>query len=261
VSQPAQPKAKLCRIDLLLVEKGLAPTREKAQRLLMAGEVLVNDQPCSKAGAKVSTSAQLRLRSGLGPQYVSRGAFKLLGALDAWKLEVSHRYALDVGASTGGFTEVLLSRGASKVYAVDVGHSQMDWKLRTDPRVVVIEKTNARNMPFETIGRPVDFIVMDVSFISAKKILPNLVQFSHLETEWIILVKPQFELSKDDISKGGIVTDPRLHLQALTEVIACGKQLGLECIEKMESPIQGTDGNTEFLVHFRRSKAETENSI
>lgn len=238
------------RIDILLVEKGLAATRERAQSLILAGKVLVNDAPVTKAGQAVDSDAAIRLRGEDHP-YVSRGALKLVAALDAFHVSPDGRIGLDVGASTGGFTDVLLSRGAKKVHAVDVGHNQLDWKIRKDSRVVVYEKLNARHMTFDQIGEKVGIIVVDVSFISLDKILPTLVQFATEETDWITLIKPQFEVGREQVGKGGIVTSERAKKEAVERLSAFGKTLGLDQLGLIDSPIAGTDGNQEFLAHWR----------
>jgi 23S rRNA (cytidine1920-2'-O)/16S rRNA (cytidine1409-2'-O)-methyltransferase len=240
------------RIDVLLVEKQLAPTRERAQSLILSGNVLVDDVPVTKAGQQVPETAQIRIRGEDHP-YVSRGGIKLAAALDAFHVSVEGRVGLDVGASTGGFTHVLLLRGARKVHAIDVGHNQLDWKIRQDPRVQVREKINARNLEFEIIGEKVDLIVVDVSFISLDKIFPSLIQFSHPETDWITLIKPQFEVGKENVGKGGIVTSEDARQQAVQRLVDFGKTLGLNQLGLIESPITGTQGNKEYLAHWRRS--------
>lgn len=238
------------RLDVLLVEKGLVPSRQRAQALIMSGNVLVEDQPVTKAGQLVSEESPIRIRGADHP-YVSRGGLKLARAIEVFHLPVEARTALDIGASTGGFTEVLLLNGASRVFAVDVGHNQLDWKLRGDPRVVVREKINARDMKFEEIGQKVDLIVMDVSFISIEKILPNLVQFATPETDWITLIKPQFEVGKEKVGKGGIVTDEADRLAVVERITQSSESLGLRREGLVESPITGTDGNKEFLAHWK----------
>ena len=238
------------RIDLILTEKGLAPTRERAQSLILSGNVLVNDVPVTKAGQQVALDAQIRIRGEDHP-FVSRGGVKLESALDTFGVEVEGRTALDIGASTGGFTHALLLRGAAKVYAVDVGHNQMDWKIRQDPRVKVFEKVNARYLNFDAIGEKVDLIVADVSFISLDKILPALVQFAKPESDWITLIKPQFEVGKEKVGKGGIVTSAEDQQEAIQGITRFGETLGLIRKGLIESPITGTQGNKEFLAHWQ----------
>ncbi len=239
---------------MLLVEQGLAPTRERAQSLILSGQVLVNDTPVTKAGQQVSVDSVVRVRGEDHP-YVSRGGIKLAAALDSFSVPVQGRVGLDVGASTGGFTHVLLLRGALQVFAIDVGHNQLDWKIRNDARVIVHEKVNARNLSFDLIGRKVDLIVMDVSFISIEKVLPALVQFSGPETDWITLIKPQFEVGKENIGKGGIVTSEAARQQAVDRITVFAETLGLKRLGLIESPITGTQGNKEFLAHWRHVKA------
>jgi 23S rRNA (cytidine1920-2'-O)/16S rRNA (cytidine1409-2'-O)-methyltransferase len=240
------------RIDVLLVERGLAPSRERAQSLILAGQVLCDDVPVTKAGQQVLVAAQIRVRGEDHP-YVSRGGLKLAAALDGFKLDVSDRVGLDVGASTGGFTHVLLLRGATRVHAVDVGHNQLDWRLRTDSRVHVREKVNAREMGFEVVGEKVGIIVADLSFISLEKVLPNLRQFAGSETDWVTLFKPQFEVGRESVGKGGIVTDEAARENAFQRVVASLGEQGFTCLGRMDSPIRGTEGNVEYLVHWRFS--------
>jgi 23S rRNA (cytidine1920-2'-O)/16S rRNA (cytidine1409-2'-O)-methyltransferase len=238
------------RIDVYLVEEGLAPTRARAQALILSGNVLVNDTPVTKAGQTIPEDASVRIRGQEHP-YVSRGGVKLVRALQEFHVSVTDRVALDVGASTGGFTHVLLLGGIAKVFAVDVGHNQLDWKIRTDPKVVVREKVNAREMAFEVVGQKVDIVVMDVSFISIEKILPNLLQFTHPETDWITLIKPQFEVGREKVGKGGIVASEEDRQEVVERVTRFGETLGLRRVGLIESPITGTDGNKEFLAHWK----------
>ena len=244
------------RIDVLLLERGLAPSRERAQGLILAGQVLVDDVPVVKSGQPVSNESEVRIRGQEHP-YVSRGGLKLEAALKAFQVTVADRVAMDVGASTGGFSHVLLLGGVQKVFAIDVGQNQMDWKVRSDPRVIVKEKVNARYLTFDEIGHKVDLIVADVSFISLEKILPALVQFSHKDTDWITLVKPQFEVGKGKLGKGGIVTSPDLHQEVLANMIQFGITLDLLAVKWIESPITGTEGNKEFLVHWKFNPTES----
>jgi 23S rRNA (cytidine1920-2'-O)/16S rRNA (cytidine1409-2'-O)-methyltransferase len=238
------------RIDVLLVELGLAPSRERAQSLILAGNVLVNDTPVTKAGQSVSEDASIRIRGEDHP-YVSRGGIKLAAALDHFQISVQDRMGLDVGASTGGFTQVLLMRGARKVHAIDVGHSQLDWKVRSDPRVVVREGLNARFLKFEDIGEKVDLIVADVSFISLRLILPQLLAIAADGADWVTLIKPQFEVGKEKVGKGGLVQSEEDRQKAVTDLTAFGETLGLRRVGLIESPITGTHGNKEFLAHWK----------
>lgn len=239
------------RIDILLTERGLAPTRERAQSLILAGQVLVNDQPVVKAGQSVPEEAQIRIR-GVDHPFVSRGGVKLEGALQAFQVPVEGRVALDVGASTGGFTHALLLRGVTQVHAVDVGENQMDWKIRQDPRVRVLEKVNARYLNFDQIGETVGLIVIDVSFISLEKIIPALLPFATPETDWITLIKPQFEVGKNKVGKGGIVTSESDRLEVIDRLTRFMETLGLRRMNLIESPITGTQGNKEYLAHWKQ---------
>ncbi len=244
---------KKVRLDLLLVERGLAKSRERAQALILARKVLVNDEPITKAGTAFSSDVLIRLREPDHP-YVSRGALKLEHALREFKIDTHQKNGLDVGASTGGFTEILLLHGASKVTALDVGHGQLDWKIRSDPRVQTIEGMNARNLKFEDLGQVFEVIVSDVSFISLTKILQPLLIFSDPQTDWVTLIKPQFELGPEHIEKGGIVRDPQAHQVAIDSVTRFAESIGLIRLGLLDSPITGTDGNKEFLAHWRKSK-------
>lgn len=244
------------RLDLALVERGLCPSREQAKRLIMAGEVLVGEEVVSKPGWLVRRDAALRVRQP--PRFVSRGGLKLEGALDHFGLDVTGLVALDIGASTGGFTDCLLQRGAAKVYAFDVGTNQMVWKLRSDPRVVCRENFNVRHLQPEDLPEPIDLIVADVSFISLTLVLPGPIAALKPGGQALVLVKPQFELSREEIGTGGIVRDPALHekacarLQAFVEARPELRWHGL-----VESSIQGTDGNREFLAWFSKPGAHS----
>jgi 23S rRNA (cytidine1920-2'-O)/16S rRNA (cytidine1409-2'-O)-methyltransferase len=238
------------RLDVALMEAGLAQSRERAQGLILAGQVLLNDVPVSKPGAPVKPDDRIRVRGEDHP-WVSRGGIKLAAALDAFQVTVEGRVGLDIGASTGGFTQVLLARGASKVFAIDVGHNQMDWKIRSDSRVVVREKLNARNLEWEHVGSTVDVIVVDVSFISLDKILPAALKFAHEKTDWITLVKPQFEVGKEFVGKGGIVTSEEAREAAIDRITSFASRLGLNRLGLIPSPIRGMEGNTEYLAHWR----------
>ena len=238
------------RLDVLITELGLAPSRERAQGLILSGNVLVNDVPQTKAGFSVAEGALIRIRGQEHP-YVSRGGIKLKAAIDHFSISVAGKTGMDVGASTGGFTEVLLMEGAAKVFAIDVGHNQMDWKIRNDPRVVCFEKINARSMEFSLIGQKVDIIVADVSFISLEKILPALIQFSSPETCWITLVKPQFEVGREKVGKGGIVTNEEDRIDAVNRLTSFSESLGLTREGLIDSPITGTNGNREYLAFWK----------
>jgi len=234
------------RLDRLLVERGLAATREKAQALIMAGEVLVDGRKAQKPGQAVSPESRIEVLEQ--PPFVSRGGQKLNAALDHFAVRVAGRICLDVGASTGGFTDCLLQRGAARVHAVDVGSGQLDWKIRNDPRVVVHEKLNARYLRGEDIGEPVDLAVCDVSFISVTLILPAVTPLLRPGGEMVILVKPQFEVGKGQVGKGGIVREPELQQAACRRVDETARLLGFET-GIVESPILGAEGNREFLLY------------
>ncbi len=235
------------RIDKLLVERGLAESRERAQALILAGEVLVEERRIEKSGERVEVDAVVRLKSK-PMKYVSRGGLKLEAALERFSILVEGCVCLDIGSSTGGFTDCLLQRGAAKVYAVDVGTNQLDWKLRKDPRVVSREQVNARNLNFEIIGEKVDLVVVDVSFISLELVFPALLQFSKSGTQWVVLVKPQFEVGKGRVGKGGIVRDPELQSGAVEKVRQAAENCGLKVEGSVESPIKGMEGNREFFL-------------
>ena len=237
------------RIDQLLVERGLAESRQKAQALILAGSVLVNNQKAEKPGQTVPADASIQLLDQL--PFVSRGGLKLDAALTAFGVDVSGRTCIDVGASTGGFTDCLLQRGAARVYAVDVGSTQLDWRIRTDRRVVVKDHTNARHLTATDIGEPCSLAVCDVSFISVTLIVPVLPPLLTPDGEMIILVKPQFEVGRHDVGKGGIVRDPELHAAACRKVRDAVESLGFGTA-LMDSPIHGAEGNREFLLHARR---------
>jgi len=236
------------RLDRLMVERGLAESREKAQALIMAGEVLVGGQKAVKPGQAVAADVAVEVRSR--PPFVSRGGFKLAAALAHFHIAVVGKVCLDVGASTGGFTDALLQAGAARVHCVDVGSGQLDWKLRTDPRVVVHDRINARELTFEDIGELAALAVCDVSFISVTLVLPALVPLVAPAGEMVILVKPQFEAGRGQVGKGGIVRDPAVHRAACDRVAGAVRQFGFAA-DIMESPILGAEGNKEFLLHAR----------
>ncbi len=238
------------RLDKLVVDRGLAPTREKAQALILAGQIYVNGQPAAKAGASVPADARVEL-VGEPPRYVSRGGVKLEGALRDFSLDVRGKVCLDLGASTGGFTDCLLQHGTARVYAVDVGKGQLDWKLRQDSRVVVREGINARYLKPEDIGEAVDLVTIDVAFISVEKILPAAVRCARLGADFLILVKPQFELTQRQVGKGGIVRDPELQQQAVEKIRRAAATLGFVLVAVRESCLPGAEGNREFFLHAR----------
>jgi 23S rRNA (cytidine1920-2'-O)/16S rRNA (cytidine1409-2'-O)-methyltransferase len=235
------------RLDKLLVARGLAPTRAKAQALIMAGEVRVNGETAGKAGMAIPTDSEIELIAPL--PYASRGGYKLAEALDQFAVRVDGRICADVGACTGGFTDVLLQRGAAHVYAIDVGYGQLDWKLRQDPRVTVMERTNARHL--ESLPQPVSLVVIDVSFISLRLILPAVQRWLTAEADIIALVKPQFEAGRSQVGKGGIVKDTAVHRQVLVEIVTWCEGQGLYPAGLIRSPIAGSEGNIEFLLWLR----------
>lgn len=238
------------RLDKLMVERGLAPSREKAQALIMAGQVVVGDHVAEKAGQQVTAEVEIRIKGDLLP-YVSRGGLKLEKGLDTFGIQVDGRIAIDVGASTGGFTDCLLQRGAHSVYAVDVGYGQLAWKLREDQRVVVLEKTNVRHLKPEQLDPLPDLAVIDASFISLNLVLPPTLALLSRPAEVVALVKPQFEVGKGAVGKGGIVRDPKLHEDVLANMQRLAVELGTELIGICDSPITGADGNREFLMGLR----------
>jgi 23S rRNA (cytidine1920-2'-O)/16S rRNA (cytidine1409-2'-O)-methyltransferase len=243
------------RLDKLLVERGLAGSRERAQALILAGKVLVNEQKVDKVGAQVARESVIRLLAE-DLKYVSRGGLKLERALEHWNITVAGKLCVDVGASTGGFTDCLLQHGASSVIAVDTGYGQMDFKLRQDGRVRLLEKTNARYLTAEALGKIADFVAMDVSFISATLVLPAVVAASfplsdaeRQGREVVVLVKPQFEAGREFVGKGGVVSDASAQLAAVEKVRAALLNLGARKTDVIESPILGMEGNREFLLY------------
>ena len=238
------------RVDALLVTRGLCDSREQAKRLILAGEVSTGTVVIAKPSTKLSSDADLSIKEK--PKYVGRGGFKIEGALDTFDINPKGLTCLDVGASTGGFTDCLLQRGAIKVHAVDVGTNQLVWKLRNDPRVIVKEKFNARHMTADDIGDPIDLAVTDVSFISLTKILPPMFATLKPNGQIVCLIKPQFELDREDISKGGIVKDPDLHQRAVDKIHKfVTEELHHQWLDCIDSPIKGTEGNKEFLAWLR----------
>ena len=267
-SATVQNGARKQRLDLLLVERDLAESREKARRLIMAGDVLVNEQVWDKPGRAVPAHAEIRVRATL--PFVSRGGVKLAAALDAFQLDVADVCALDVGASTGGFTDCLLQRGARLVYAVDVGYGQLAWKLRSDPRVVVLERTNIRHLavlPLDPNGRSphITLAVIDASFISLELVLPPTLHLMSKSAEGnnadrenaniVALIKPQFEAGKENVGKGGVVRDQKVHRSVLQETLSTARNLGLVTRGVTVSPLLGPAGNVEFLVWWQQDSS------
>jgi 23S rRNA (cytidine1920-2'-O)/16S rRNA (cytidine1409-2'-O)-methyltransferase len=242
------------RLDRRLLDLGLAESRERAQALIMAGQVVVGDHAASKPGQLVDEAADVRLKGEALP-YVSRGALKLLAALDHFGIDPAGRAALDVGASTGGFTDLLLQRGARAVCALDVGHNQLAWKLRSDERVRVIEGYNARHLRAEDLPFSPELVVCDASFISLTLLLPRLVEVGRAAGWIVCLVKPQFEVGKGEVGKGGVVRDPAQRQAAVDKVAAAARALGAEVVGVIESPITGPAGNVEYLMALRPGAA------
>jgi len=252
-----EKSARKIRLDKLLLERGVVPSRERAQALVLAGKVLVNGQKIEKSGAPVNADVEIRLL-GEDLKYVSRGGLKLEHALAHWKINVAGKICLDVGASTGGFTDCLLQHGAARVIAVDTGHGQIAFQLRKDDRVRLLEKTNARYLNREQLGEVADLIVMDVSFISATLVLPAVIAAAFRQErsersggELIVLVKPQFEAGREHVGKGGIVRDPEVQQQAVEKVRSAVEALGGTSADAFDSPILGAEGNREFLLYAR----------
>ncbi len=237
------------RLDQLVVDKGLAPSRERARALILAGQVSVDGQPQTKAGTQIDPSADVVLIAPDHP-YVGRGGLKLAHALETFGITVEGREALDIGASTGGFTDVLLTRGATRVVALDVGHGQIDWTLRNDPRVVVIEHFNARHLQPTDLPGSVDIVAIDVSFISLRHILPVVPPLLRPGADVIALVKPQFEAGRSEIRKG-VIRDEAVQSRVVGEVSAAAREVGLKPVASTPSPITGAKGNVEFLLHLR----------
>jgi 23S rRNA (cytidine1920-2'-O)/16S rRNA (cytidine1409-2'-O)-methyltransferase len=234
------------RLDVAVVERGLIETRSKAQSLIMARRVLVNGRFADKAGKTVTDEDQVSIAE-LEHPWVGRGGMKLAHALQELGIDVAGKVCADIGASTGGFTDVMLKNGAAKVYAVDVGYGQLDVSLRNDPRVINREKVNARYLQPENFDEPLDFVSIDVSFIPLKLILPAVAGF--LRGELVALIKPQFEVGKHEVGKGGIVRDEALRAAAVQAVVATARELGFEVMRVIESPVRGAEGNVEFLMH------------
>ena len=244
---------KKVRLDTLLVQRGLAASRERARALILAGDVHVASRPAAKAGELVPDDAEVSLAVRDHP-YVGRGGLKLAHALETFRIDPLDRDALDIGASTGGFTDVLLKRGVRSVVALDVGHGQLAWSLRTDPRVVVVERVNARTLTpvqFPHGYRSFDLVTVDVSFISLKLVLPAVPALLRPMADVVVLAKPQFEAGRNEVGKGGIVRDPAVHARIIAEVQHAAAALGFDALGVTPSPIEGADGNREFLLHFR----------
>ncbi len=243
------------RLDKLLLARKLAPTRQKAQALIAAGLVFVQGNRADKAGITDPVDSEIDIKGNTYP-YVSRGGLKLEAALDHFKIIPQGYICADIGASTGGFTDCLLQLGAAKVYAIDVGYGQLDWKLRQDKRVVVMERTNARHLKKEDIDDFLDFAVVDASFISLKLLLPPLLPFFKKQVSIITLIKPQFEVGKGKVGKGGVVRDAALHEEVISDIIDFARSIQLQADEVIQSPILGPKGNKEFLAHFTSARID-----
>jgi len=242
------------RLDKLLFEKKLAPSRQKAQALIGAGQVLVNNKLADKAGAMVEDSCTLEVKESC--PYVSRGGYKLEAGLQFFNIKPAGLVCLDIGASTGGFSDCLLQHGALKVYSIDVGYGQLAWKLRQDPRIVVMERTNARYLTAEDIAEPIDFAVIDASFISLKLLIPPLLPLFRKNISILALIKPQFEVGRGKVGKGGVVRDSALHQEVIDEIVTFCGTLRLESPGFTPSPILGPKGNKEFLIHLVSHSAQ-----
>ena len=248
------------RLDVLLVSQGLAASREKAKAIIMSGNVLVNGQREDKAGTMIDVKAEITVKGGQ-LKYVSRGGLKLEKAMSHFDLTLEGRVCMDVGASTGGFTDCILQNGAVKVYSVDVGHGQLDWKLRNDPRVVCMEKTNIRYVTPEQIEEPAAFVSIDVSFISLTKVLPPVRELMTEDGEIVCLIKPQFEAGREKVGKKGVVRDPKVHEEVIEKVIDFAATVGLESRELEFSPIKGPEGNIEYLLYLHKPEQASEETV
>ena len=247
--------SKKTRLDVLLVERGFQESRQKAQAVIMAGNVFVAGQRVDKPGTSVPNDAEIEVRGG-GLRYVSRGGLKLEKAMQTWPITLSGKICADIGASTGGFTDCMLQNGAEKVYAVDVGYGQLDWKLRNDPRVVCLERTNARYLSHEEVPDMLDFASIDVSFISLKLIFPALYELLCEGGEIACLIKPQFEAGREKVGKKGVVRDPAVHLEVLENFLRHAKENNFTVLGITYSPIRGPEGNIEYLGYLRKSEEE-----
>lgn len=244
------------RIDVLLVEKGFIGSREKAKRMIMAGSVLVDDEVVDKPGTKVDTSKEIRIKGNPLP-YVSRGGLKLEKAIEDFGLELKGKTALDIGASTGGFSDCMLQNGAEKIFAIDVGYGQLDWKIRSDERVVPMDRTNIRHVKFDDIGVLADFVSIDVSFISLKLVLPVVKELTTEDCEIVALIKPQFEVGKDRVGKKGVVRDIEDHKQVVQEIYEFSKEIGLYFHNLTYSPVKGAEGNIEYLAYMKKTEEQS----
>ncbi|MCD8216821.1 MAG: TlyA family RNA methyltransferase [Clostridiales bacterium] len=241
------------RLDVLLVKRNLAPSREKAKAMIMAGNVFVDDQREDKAGASFAETVKIEIH-GSTLKYVSRGGLKLEKAAEQFDLDLAGTVCMDIGASTGGFTDCMLQNGAARVYAVDVGYGQFAWKLRQDPRVVCMEKTNIRYVTPEDIGEPLDFASVDVSFISLIKVLGPARELLRDDGEMVCLIKPQFEAGREKVGKKGVVRDPKVHLEVVEHILSFVQEIGFDVLHLDFSPIKGPEGNIEYLIHLKKTE-------
>lgn len=249
------------RLDVLLVRQGLAESREKAKAIIMSGQVFVDGQREDKAGSMFAEDKVKIEVKGKGLKYVSRGGLKLEKAMEVFALELTDKVCMDIGASTGGFTDCMLQNGAKKVYAVDVGHGQLAWKLRNDERVVCMEKTNFRYMVREDIQDELDFASVDVSFISLSRILPPARELLKPAGEMVCLIKPQFEAGREKVGKKGVVRDAKIHLEVIEEVLAFAKEAGFSVLQLTFSPVKGPEGNIEYLVHLKKTDEDESEAV
>lgn len=243
------------RLDVLLVDLGLAESREKAKAVIMAGQVYVDHQKADKPGTVYPSTAQVEVRGPVMP-YVSRGGLKLEKAMRTFGLKLDGKTAMDIGASTGGFTDCMLQNGAVKVYSVDVGYGQLAWKLRTDPRVINLERTNIRYVTREQVPDPIDFVSVDVSFISLKLVLPVARELMSENAQAVCLIKPQFEAGRENVGKKGVVRDPAVHIQVIRQVVEFVKELGFTILGLTFSPVKGPEGNIEYLLYIQKGLTE-----
>ena len=248
------------RLDVAMVERGLAESRQKAQAIIMAGQVYVDDQKVDKAGAPVKEEQVIQVR-GKTLRYVSRGGLKLEKAMACWPISLDGTICADIGASTGGFTDCMLQNGASKVYAVDVGYNQLDYRLRTHPQVVCMERTNARYLTGEQIPEPLDFFSVDVAFISLRLILPPMRPLVREGAQAVCLVKPQFEAGRGKVGKNGVVREPQIHEEVIRKIIDYADSIGFEVLHLEYSPIKGPEGNIEYLLHIRKPEEISEEKL
>lgn len=248
------------RLDVLLVDLGLAESREKAKAVIMAGQVYVDNQKADKPGTIYPSAVQVEVRGPVMP-YVSRGGLKLEKAIQTFDLSLKGKTAMDIGASTGGFTDCMLQNGAVKVYSVDVGYGQLAWKLRTDSRVINLERTNIRYVTQQQVPDPIDFVSVDVSFISLKLVLPVAKELMKENAQAVCLIKPQFEAGRENVGKKGVVRDPAVHIQVIRQVAEFVKEIGFSILGLTFSPVKGPEGNIEYLLYIQKGLTEESNEL